>query len=717
VSSDSTLTLWSLRDKMPFWSNKIRGDDMPSSVAFIDGGVIIGRRNGTVYQLLPALSKNVSSTIKFINSTNEDPDMFGHANYDARISTLWIANNRRDSLVALRVGFETVGPTPTEDEYIRPFFEQCVEFVGPKPTIHFVILTADADPTGEEAHAACVAAKLPPGELALVAFSVHASGVDQLLIRREWFEQGFIHCPHKFPIYAPPPQVIAPPPPVVQQPPMPPQPQPIEPRSRQPQAPPPQPQKALEVPPARLRTPPSEEVESENTRDEGRPEGSKSRSKSKNVGWKEKEAAAQAQKERERKEKEAEEKAAAQQAKVAPPAESLPPLMEAQIGNVLGKEVRKLEDNLHTRIGRLVGKELDKQHQRMEEARVAEQQADFVRQEKILKLISSELTKNTTRVVEMAVKSEVQNSVLPSLENITKTELKAAINGQLAKGLTDTIKQTLPAEIERMFMRADVTAHLAHNFTASITPVIERHVKESMNQTVIPTWQAQTAALHQEFTREVRSEFLALKNEIGNWQNEALRSQETMIRDLEQSVRLLSDQVRMLSLSQPPAPPPAPAAHPVRDSPSLAGSAAPSQAQYTPTSQYRHAPLPMAQPAHYAGGYVPQQPPPPPAHQQWSFPQNIAAPQASHPAMPPPVPMAPPPAQQPAQSVPRSEEWDDTYLHVLEQNSIAALHQLLSRSDPDVIMPLKGGSPLSQAVILTLISRVRCLSSSRMLTY
>jgi hypothetical protein len=77
----------------------------------------------------------------------------------------------------------------------------------------------------------------------------------------------------------------------------------------------------------------------------------------------------------------------------------------------------------------------------MEEARIAEQQADFARQEKILKLISSELTKNTTRVVEMAVKSEVQNSVLPSLQDITKNELKAALNGQLARGLSDTVKQ------------------------------------------------------------------------------------------------------------------------------------------------------------------------------------------------------------------------------------------------------------------------------------
>lgn len=77
--------------------------------------------------------------------------------------------------------------------------------------------------------------------------------------------------------------------------------------------------------------------------------------------------------------------------------------------------------------------------QRFEEARAHEQAEDFTRQEKILKLISTELTRNTTRVVEMAVKSEVQNSVLPALENITKSEVKAALNDQVGRGLVDMI--------------------------------------------------------------------------------------------------------------------------------------------------------------------------------------------------------------------------------------------------------------------------------------
>jgi hypothetical protein len=75
----------------------------------------------------------------------------------------------------------------------------------------------------------------------------------------------------------------------------------------------------------------------------------------------------------------------------------------------------------------------------MDDARAQDQVSDFARQEKILKLISTELTRNTTRVVEVAVKNEVQNSVLPSLENITKTEVKAALNDQVGRGLINYV--------------------------------------------------------------------------------------------------------------------------------------------------------------------------------------------------------------------------------------------------------------------------------------
>lgn len=121
---------------------------------------------------------------------------------------------------------------------------------------------------------------------------------------------------------------------------------------------------------------------------------------------------------------------------------------------------------------------------------------------------------------------------------------------------------------------------------------------------------------------------------------------------------------------------------------------------------------PMSQPSgyqpHASFQQQPPQPPQPPImHGPW-FGPNIAAPQASHPTAPPPLP----PQQQslsratpPASGQP--EEWDDAYLAVLGSQDIRQLRELLARSNPEVVMPLNGPSPLSQAVMLTLVHRVR----------
>lgn len=678
ISEDSTLTMWNINDKLPFWSHKIKGDDLPSSLTFVDGGVVVGRKNGTILQFLPIMGRYVMSTVKFLNGVQEDPDMFGHVSYDSRIQTLWVANNRRDSMIALRINFDQSPSFGGEDSTRSIQVDQVLEFGGPRPTIHFVILTADADPTGEEAHAACVAAKVPPGDLALVAFSVHSTGVDQVLIRKEWYDSALEAAPARYPSYASIPVSM----------------QSTEPKlSRQqlppvltsgtmtqlPQPPPP----AVNVPPPRLKTPPSEDVEGEHSRDEsGRAQEPRGKNvKGKNVGWKDKD--------REDTGKEKETKGRSGDAAV---------ISDSPLGTALSKEIRKVEESLHTRIGRLIGKELDKQHQRLEDARANEQAADFVRQEKILKLISTELTKNTTRVVEMAVKSEVQNSVLPSLENITKTEVKSALNNQISKGLSDSMKQNLPNEIERMLLRPDISLHIARTVSGAVTPVIEKQVKDAITKTLIPAYTQQSSAMHQELSREIHTEILNLKKDIITWQTEALRGQETIIRELEQSVRMLSEQVKFLALNPPTIIQQAPS----RYSPSASSS---QHQQGVPQLLRQQGLVPTTQSHSYnppmQGPFQQPQQQQPPMHGNW-FNANIAAPQASHPTAPPPLPTKQTMRSSPAQP----EEWDDTYLAVLGNQDIRQLRELLARSNPDVTMPLNGPSPLSQAVILTLVHRL-----------
>lgn len=165
-----------------------------------------------------------------------------------------------------------------------------------------------------------------------------------------------------------------------------------------------------------------------------------------------------------------------------------------------------------------------------------------------------------------------------------------------------------------------------------------------------------------------------------------------MIRELEQSVRALSDQIKFLSLNsgttlQQPQ---------IRNSPGPVASTStmvPFSQQQPP---FRHPGPPVNVPQLYG---PPQQPPQQTTMQGSWFPSGIPAPQASHPALPPPTQQTPP--------APSEESWDDTYLSVLGTQDLRQLRELLARSNPEIVMPLKGQSPLSQAVILTLVHRVR----------
>ncbi|KAF7295306.1 hypothetical protein MIND_01069900 [Mycena indigotica] len=659
ISEDSTLIIWNIHDRLPYTTHKIRGEDIPSSITYVDNGIVVGRKNGTILQLLSITTKNVLSTIKFVNGNTEDPDMFGHVSYDSRISTLWVANCRRESMIALKLHLESsMGPG---DDAFRGYIDQVVEFPGPKSTIHFVILTGDADPHGDEAHAACVAAKVPVGELALVAFSVHSSGVDQILIRKEWFDQALTSATSKYPNMYPLP-------PVIPQPPLEPKPRPAV----QPSLPP-----AVPVnPPPRIRTP-SDDGEGEAPQENRGQEGKGRGGRGKNVNWKDKDE------------------------KNAKNADSA--ALNSDVNQALNREIRKMEDSLHTRIGRLIGKEMDKQNQRLEEARAHDQSEDFARQEKILKLISTELTRNTTRVVEMAVKSEVQTSVLPALEAMTKNEVKTALNERVSSGFVDIVNQSLPLEIEKLLLRPDISAHFAHMLSSNLTPLIDRHVKETVNKALIPAFSQQTTAMHQELLRELRTDIHGIKTELTSWQSEAFRSQEASIRELEHTIRGLSEQVKFLTMNAGAMhqyqPPPQPGVH---------NSPGPSVQHAQPPHLRSQNIPPGPQPQNYGPHFPQQQQPQPVMHAGWYGPP-IAAPQASHPAT---LPQPPPQPTQQERSPPiKAEQWDDIYLGVLHTQDPTKLRELLSHTNPELIMPLNGPTLVSQAVILTLVARLSAVLS------
>jgi hypothetical protein len=108
----------------------------------------------------------------------------------------------------------------------------------------------------------------------------------------------------------------------------------------------------------------------------------------------------------------------------------------------------------------------------------------MARQEQIIKLISTKLTRNTTGVVEMTVQSEFQSSVLPAIEAVTRSEIKSATTGQLSKGFGDSLKQVsgetrilevthTSEQMDRLLLRGDLSNRMAKAITSAINPLVE----------------------------------------------------------------------------------------------------------------------------------------------------------------------------------------------------------------------------------------------------
>lgn len=178
---------------------------------------------------------------------------------------------------------------------------------------------------------------------------------------------------------------------------------------------------------------------------------------------------------------------------------------------------------------------------------------------------------------------------------------------------------------------------------------------------------------------------------------------QTSIRELEHTVRTLSEQVKFLSMN--PAGPPS-TLHQFQPPPQVHNSPGPSVAQHAPPSnshlRQQNMP-PPPQPQNYPHNFQ-QQPPPPVMHPAWYGPA-IAAPQASHPAT---IPQPPPQPPQQERTPPiKAEQWDDIYLNILHTQDPSKLRELLAHTNPELIMPLNGPTLVSQAVLLTLVHRVR----------
>jgi hypothetical protein len=59
----------------------------------------------------------------------------------------------------------------------------------------------------------------------------------------------------------------------------------------------------------------------------------------------------------------------------------------------------------------------------------------------LVKNLSGELVKSTGRVFEAALKTEVQRTILPAIEMLTRTEIRQTVDQQISRGISESMNQ------------------------------------------------------------------------------------------------------------------------------------------------------------------------------------------------------------------------------------------------------------------------------------
>ena len=71
-------------------------------------------------------------------------------------------------------------------------------------------------------------------------------------------------------------------------------------------------------------------------------------------------------------------------------------------------------------------------------------------QERLVKSLSGELVKSTGRTFEAALKTEVQRTILPAIEILTRTEIRQVVDTQISQGIAQSMNQVCDSALENI---------------------------------------------------------------------------------------------------------------------------------------------------------------------------------------------------------------------------------------------------------------------------
>ncbi|WRT70042.1 uncharacterized protein IL334_007036 [Kwoniella shivajii] len=268
--------------------------------------------------------------------------------------------------------------------------------------------------------------------------------------------------------------------------------------------------------------------------------------------------------------------------------------------------------------------------------------------------ISTRIERQVKASLSNTITQEIKRSLIPAATASIQQEIRTVTSNQVPAAIFDAL-QTVPKELEK-----GLTPVVQKTIANLVQNAMDKTVQEGIQHTLLPAMTQASTSIVEQLSSDLRSEMLQIRKELSPPSNEGQLANDQLLKSMAASIAELQKQVLTLSEHIKSAPTaPTPSAH----APGPNGALSPSVPAVFPTTS----------------------------------------------SAPPPLPPQPPVGL----SVPSASHLEDTFLSALgAQNTSSTLRLVADHlAITEYCLPNQGKSPLSQAVLLTLLHRLAIVLS------
>lgn len=168
---------------------------------------------------------------------------------------------------------------------------------------------------------------------------------------------------------------------------------------------------------------------------------------------------------------------------------------------------KALGNTLSVIFGSVLGDQLESLYKRFDDDKRVQEAAGAAKQDAVLRLVASTLTDNVEKSLTRIVSTNIQQSVLPALANVTSAALERivseAINQQLLATVPREMKSALQGPIAKAMQDPEVLRTITDQVSNKVAGHVEQVFSTTLSKTITPAFQKLATDAARKSTAEV----------------------------------------------------------------------------------------------------------------------------------------------------------------------------------------------------------------------